>query len=296
MLQATNFQALLEPKFRKIFFDAYSEIPEQYSKIFAIKKSTKAKEYDYHVGGTGVWEEKEPSGPIAEDSIEHGQEVTYIHKSYAKMISVERELADDDQYNIIEKLPRSLGRGCRVTIEETSISVINNGFATNGYDAVPLFSATHPLLRGGTASNILTGADLVDASLKLALAAMRTQTLTQEGFKMQAEAKQLIVHPDNEFNALTLIHSALTAGTPNNDKNVIQNKLGVVVLDYLDDSDAWFLRDPRLSETNFFWRVRPEFKGTEIFDNMVAKYRGYCRFSVGYSDWRGWMGNPGAGA
>jgi hypothetical protein len=157
-----------------------------------------------------------------------------------------------------------------------------------------LFDDAHPLLRGGTASNLLDAAALSDSSLKLAIAAMKTQTLTQEGFKMQANAKQLIVHPDNEFNALTILNSALQAGTANNDKNVIKNRLSCVVMDYLDDSDAWFLRDPRLSETNFFWRVKPEFKATEVFDNMVAKYRGYARFSVGYSDWRGWMGNPGA--
>ena len=90
---------------------------------------------------------KQPSGPIAEDTIEHGQEVTYIHKSYAKMISVERELADDDQYNVIEKLPKGLGRGCRVTIEETAISVINDGFSANGYDGVPLFDAAHPIVK-----------------------------------------------------------------------------------------------------------------------------------------------------
>ena len=93
---------------------------------------------------------------------------------------------------------------------------------------------------------------------------------------------------------MTILRSAQTAGNDYNDRNVIQNSLGVTVMDYLDDADAWFLRDSRLSETNFFWRVKPEFKSTEVFDTMVAKYRGYCRFSVGYSDWRGWVGNPGA--
>lgn len=293
-IQEQNFQKLLEPRFRKVFFESYSELPEQYPKIFKINKSKKAKEYDYHVAGTGLWEEKQPSGPIAEDTIADGQEVTYTHKSYAKMFSVEREMADDDQYDIIDKLPRSLGRGCRITVEETAITVVNNGFSTNGYDGVPLFSNSHPLLKGGTADNLLDAADLADTSLKLALAHMRTQTITNEGFKMQASAKQLIVHPDNEFNALTILRSAQTSGTADNNKNVIQDRLGVIVMDYLDDSDAWFLRDPRLSETQFFWRVRPEFKSYEVFDNMVAKYRGYCRFSVGYSDWRGWVGNPGA--
>ena len=157
--------------------------------------SKKAKEYDYHVSGTGEWEEKEASGPIVEDTVDHGQEVTYIHKSYAKMISVERELVDDDLYNIIDKLPKGMGRGCRTTVEKTAISVINNGFATNGYDAVPLFSNSHPLLRGGTADNLLTAADLSDATLKLGLSMMRINTVTNEGFKMEAQAKQLIVHP-----------------------------------------------------------------------------------------------------
>ena len=293
-IQSANFQALLEPKFRKVFFEAYTEMPEQFPKIFNIKKSQKAKEYDYHVAGTGKWDEKVNGQSIPEDTIADGDEVTYTHKAYSKGISIEREMADDDQYGIIEKLPKSLGRGCRVTVEETAISIINNGFSNTGYDAVSLFSSAHPLLKGGTASNILTGADLSDASLKLGLTAMRTQTLTDEGFKMEASAKQLIVHPDNEFMALTILRSAQTSGTDHNDRNVIADRLGVVVMDYLDDSDAWFLRDPTYSETNFFWRVKPEFKSTEVFDTMVAKYRGYCRFSVGYSDWRGWIGNPGA--
>jgi phage major head subunit gpT-like protein len=294
MLQSGNFQELLEPKFRKIFFDAYTELPPQYDKIFEVKTSKKAKEYDYHVSGTGMWEEKVPGGPIAEDEIDHGQEVTYTHTAYAKMISVERELVDDDQYSVIEKLPKNLGEGCRVTVETTAASIINNGFSANGYDAVPLFSDSHPLLRGGTADNLMAAADLVDSTLKLGLTQMRTATKTQEGFKMQAEAKQLIVPADLEFTALTLIRSTQTAGTTNNDINVVQNKLQPVVMDYLTDADAWFLRDPRLSQTIFFWRVKPEFKGNEVFDNMVAKYRGYARFSVGYSDWRGWLGNTGA--
>jgi phage major head subunit gpT-like protein len=294
MTQAVNFQRLLEPKFRKVFFEAYSELPEQFSKVFNVKTSKKAKEYDFHIGGTGIWEEKTPSGTIAEDTITEGSEVTYTHKAYAKMISVEREMADDDQYDVISKLPRSLGTGCRVLVETTSASVINNGFATNGYDGVPLFSAAHPLARGGVASNLMTGADLSDASLKLGITKMKTATLTEEAFKMQATPTQLIIAPDNEFTALTILHSAQVAGGQLNDINTVQGKLTPVVLDYLDDADAWFLRDTRLSETNFFWRVKPEFKSDEVFDNMVAKYRGYCRFSVGYSDWRGWVGNTGA--
>lgn len=293
MLTSSNYQALLEPKFRKIFFDTYDELPEQFPEIYNVGGSKKAKEYDYHVSGTGKWEEKVPGHPIAEEEIEHGLEVTYVHKAYGKMITVERELADDEQYGVIDKLPKKLARGGRVTVEETAAGPLNVGFSTNGYDDVPLFSASHPLLKGGTADNLMTGSALDDANLKIGITAMRTDMKTEEGLKMQAKAKKLIVPADLEFTALTLLRATGQANTTNlNNPNLVKG-LDPVVLDYLTDTNAWFLMDPVLNEFNFFWRVKPEFKGTENFDNMVAKYRGYLRFSCGYSDWRGWLGNPG---
>ena len=51
--------------------------------------------------------------------------------------------------------------------------------------------------------------------------------------------------------------------------------------------------DSSRHELNFFWRVRPEFKREEDFDTLVAKYRGYMRYSYGYSDWRGIVGSQG---
>lgn len=32
-----------------------------------------------------------------------------------------------------------------------------------------------------------------------------------------------------------------------------------------------------------------------MFDTFVSKYRGYCRYSFGYSDWRGIVGSKGEG-
>ena len=51
--------------------------------------------------------------------------------------------------------------------------------------------------------------------------------------------------------------------------------------------------DSTRHELNFFWRVRPEFKQAEDFDTLVAKYRGYMRYSYGYSDYRGIVGSKG---
>ncbi len=50
-----NFGKLLAPGLRKIFFETYAEVPEQFSKIYKVNKSTKAKETDYGLGAFGTW-------------------------------------------------------------------------------------------------------------------------------------------------------------------------------------------------------------------------------------------------
>ena len=294
MNTSANFQELLEPKFREIFFDAYDEIPEQFSDVFQVKTSKKAKEYDFHMAGTGLWDVKNPGQNINEEDMAKGDEVSYVHTAYAKMIQVEREFSDDDMYGVVEKLPRQLGIGGRATVETTAAAILNNAFSVNGYDGVPLFSDSHPLIKGGVADNLMTASALNDTNLKTGITMMRTNMKTEEGLKMQARAKKLVVSPDLEFTAMTLLQSAGVVGSANNDTNVLKGRFSPVVLDYLTDTNAWFLMDPAIAQLIFFWRVKPEFKQSENFDGMVAKYRGYLRFSVGYSDWRGIIGNAGA--
>ena len=294
MQTSANFQELLEPKFREIFFDAYDELPEQYSDVFQVKSSKKAREYDFHMAGTGLWDVKNPGQNINEEDMAKGSEVSYVHTSYAKMIQVEREFSDDELYGVVEKLPRQLGIGGRATVEITAAAILNNAFAVNGYDGVPLFSDSHPLIKGGVADNLMTAGALNDTNLKAGITMMRTEMKTEEGLKMQARAKKLVIPPELEFTALTLLQSTGVVGSANNDTNVIKGRLSPVVMDYLTDDNAWFLIDPSIAQLIFFWRVKPEFKQSENFDGMVAKYRGYLRFSVGYSDWRGIIGNAGA--
>ena len=53
---STNFGKLLEPGLRKIFFETYDEIPEQYSKIYNVHTSNSATETDHGMGAFGDWE------------------------------------------------------------------------------------------------------------------------------------------------------------------------------------------------------------------------------------------------
>jgi phage major head subunit gpT-like protein len=235
-------------------------------------------------------------GPIAYETIEPGLSATYIHKEYAKGIQVERKFVDDEMYDQIDKLPKSIARKGRATVEILAAAVLNNSFTTNGYDGVPMISDSHPITKprtvGQVGDNYLGTTALDEAGIKAALTLAR-KTVDETGILITSNPRKLVIPPDLEFTALVTLQSTLKPGSPNNDKNVIQGRLDPVVLDYLTDANAWWVMDPLLAELIFWWRVRPEFNRDKNFDTMISKFIGYLRFSVGYSDWRGIVGsNP----
>lgn len=318
--QEANFGELLEPKLRKLFYESYDEIPEQFSGVFTVQTSKKAKETDYGMGAMSPWAEfgglsaitsTNPMPTVPYAVISPAQERTYTHHEFAQGFMVERKFADDEMYNVIEKMPKDLARAGRYKVETDAAGMFNNGFAGGAgnyiYDSVYLFSDVHPIVATGTTppgskstgaandagktSNLITGA-LSDTKLKEAMVRMR-QTVDEAGKLVQFRADTLIVPPQLEFLANELIQSNLKTGTADNDINTMKGRLKVVVLDFLSSSTAWFVMDSKRAQMNFFWRVRPEFKRDEDFDSLVAKYRGYMRYSYGVSDFRGIMGSTG---
>lgn len=286
-----NFQVLLEPKLRKLFFESYTEKKEEYSGVFHVGDSKKAKETDQHVAGLGEWEKKDPQGPIKYETIAPGDQVEYIHEEYAKGIQIERKFVDDEMYGVIDKLPKTLGRGGRVLVETTAAQVFNDAFAVAGYDGSALCADAHPLKgnKGGTYDNRITTA-LGDAGIKEMHLVMK-RTPDESGMKIQAMMDTIVVPDDMEMQLLVLLQTDKLVGGNNNDKSVIAGKYKPVILSYLTDPNNWFGIDSSLHELWFFWRVKPEFASEENFDTMVAKYRGYLRFSCGYSNWRGVVGS-----
>jgi hypothetical protein len=112
----------------------------------------------------------------------------------------------------------------------------------------------------------------------------------------------LIVPRGLEYDAIKLMDSTLStipggAGSgafAKNDINAIRGRLKVVVLDYLTDTNAWFVADSQVHQLNWFWREKLSFKNETDFDTDIAKYKGRMRFSYGWSDWRGIIGSSGA--
>ena len=298
----TNFGKLLEPGLRKIFFETYKEKPEQFSKIFHMNTSKKAMETDYGMGAFGDWTKRETSlDNVAYQKFSAGKERTYKHEAFTSGFQVERELVDDEQYRVLKKMPAALARSCRASIEKNAIKILSGAFTGTGYDGVPMCADNHPLLDSAdTCSNLIVG-ELNRDNLKQALLLMRQQK-DEAGNLIQMKADTLIIPPELEDTAIRLLHTAKLPGGNDNDTNeyIASHGLKIVVMDYLSGEvggeTMWFVQDSSQHEMNFFWRIKPEFKWAEEFDNFVAKYRGYCRYSFGYSDFRGIIGSTGVNA
>lgn len=293
---SSDWAALLEPGLRAVFYNTYNELPTQFDKIFKVKNSNKAAEYELGMGAFTPWTERvNDTDNVEYQKIGQGLEREYIHKEFASGFAVGKRLYEDEQYGIINGMAEDLGRAGRTKVETDVASVFNNAFSASSpiYDGKPLISAEHPYEGGlsGVQSNLVEGA-LSDITLKKAITLMR-DVKDNGGKKIVLQPDTLVVPPALEWLAIELTKSAQKPGTADNDINALAGRLKVFVYDYLTNDDAWFVIDSKRHKLTFFWRVKPEFTRGKDTDNFVAKYNGRMRYSFGASAWQGVVGSPG---
>ena len=133
------------------------------------------------------------------------------------------------------------------TKQVKAAAVLNNGFTPgyNGGDGTTLFSNNHPLVSGGSNSNVpATPADLNETSLEAAVIQISLWT-DERGLLIAAKPKKLIVPPALQFVATRLLETELRVGTNDNDINAIKNNgsvaEGYTINHWLTDTNAWFL-------------------------------------------------------
>lgn len=293
-----NFGKLLEPGLRKIVDNNFKRLAPQYTQVFNVESSTKAIETDLRMGGFGLWNKKgtldstEYQDPTETDSVQ------YRHETFSQGFLVEKELVDDEKYNEIRKMAKSLGESARQTVEGLAANVFNTAYTADvaNYKGEALISATHKRLDGGVRSNFIGAYALNEANLEIAHK-LSSEQVDERGLKIQTNYDTIIVPRALELTARKILGSQYmpTSGTTGktfaeNDINPVKNRYKIVVLDYLTDPTAWFLQDSANHELNFFWREKLNFKNTTDFDTDVAKYKGRMRFSYGWTSDLGILG------
>jgi hypothetical protein len=293
----STFPALLWPGIQAIFGQNYEKLDKEYTRIFDVRTSKKAYEKVTEATGLGLAAVKSEGGSILYDNPSPGATSVFTHVTYGLGYIITREAEEDNQYQeVAEGNAASLPWSMLTTKEIVHANILNRGFDTSyvGGDGKPLFSATHPTANG-TFSNIITAADLSEASLEDGLSTLMAAT-NSAGLPIALRAVRLIVSPGQIFNATRILQSDSRVGTANNDLNAIKT-LGlvpeIVVNHYLTDTDAWFLQTNVPNGLISYQRRALELRDDSDFDTENHKHKATERYSAGWADPRGIFGNTG---
>lgn len=289
-----SFPRLLQEGVKDIFGNSYKSYEPIYPQLFTTGTSKKAYEVDVQAEGLGLVGLKTEGDDISFDSRRQGFAPKYVHAAYAKGVMVTREAMDDELYGQLDSGAKQLARTFAVSKEVRTHVLFNTAFSSSsamvGGDGLSMINTAHingP--SGGTYANRLPiDADFSEASLEDMLKLIM-RAKDPRGLAIRLRAVKLIGHTDLMFDFQRVMNSALRSGTADNDTNAVKDLSsisgGFVNSPYLDgNTKAWFIKTDCENGLKFYQRTPLEFGQDMSFTNGNIRFKGYERFSTGYSD------------
>ena len=291
----------LLPGLNALFGLEYARYGEEHKEIFETESSERSFEEETKLSGFSAAPVKNEGSAIAYDNAQEVFTARYNHETIALGFSLTEEAIEDNLYDSLSsRYTKALARAMAYTKQTKAAAVLNNGFDTDytGGDGQPLFSASHPLVSGGTNSNIpSTPADLNETSLEAAVIQIAAWT-DERGLLIAAKPKKLIIPPSLMFVATRLLETELRVSTADNDINALKSNgsipEGYAVNHFLTDPDAWFLTTDVPNGLKHFVRTPMSTNMDGDFDTGNVRYKARERYSFGWSDPLGMYGSEGA--
>ena len=291
----------LLPGLNALFGMEYARYDDEHSEIYETESSDRSFEEEVKLSGFDAAPVKDEGDAISYDAAQESFTARYNHETIAMGFAITEEAMEDNLYDSLSaRYTKALARAMAHTKQVKAVVPLNNGFTTaySSGDGVALFSASHPLVSGGTNSNTQsTAADLNETSLEAAVIQIGKWT-DERGLMIAARPQSLVIPPDLQFVAARVMQSELRPGTADNDINAVRSMGvvpgGTVVNHYLTDTDAWFLLTDIPNGLKHFNRVALETSMDGDFDTGNVRYKARERYSFGVSDPLGIWGSPGA--
>jgi hypothetical protein len=290
----------LLPGLNALFGLEYKSYGEEHKEIYDTETSERSFEEETKLSGFSAAPVKPEGNAIAYDNAQEAWTARYNHETIALGFSITEEAVEDNLYDSLSKrYTKALARAMAYTKQVKAASVLNNGFSSSyvGGDGQPLFSASHPLVSGGTNSNRLTASDLNETSLEAAVIQIAGWT-DERGLLIAAKPNKLIVPPALMFTAKRLLDTELRVATADNDINALKAMGsipgGYTVNHFLTDTNAWFLTTDVPNGMKHFVRTPLQNSMDGDFDTGNVRYKSRERYSFGWSDPLGMFGSPGA--
>jgi hypothetical protein len=286
--------ALLTPQMQDLLTDGFKEIIDErvyerwqpiYTRTFKQDSSTKPNEDFSEVTGFGLVPAVSEHANITYDDPLQAFDTTFTPVKYGLGFEVSEEMIEDDQYGKVREFPEQLAQSVIETIEIVHANHYNNATSGSytGGDGVALASASHPLVGGGTFSNVPTtaNADLSSTSYEQALVDMSNWT-DHRGKRIRSTPSMLITHTAQIWDAEKLFGSSQVPENANNAINpAMKRRVEVIEQPYFTDTDMWVLQGAQHRMTTI-WRWRPRSGRDNVFSNNAMRFKTTFRFSSGW--------------
>ena len=291
----------LLPGLNALFGLEYKRYGEEHKELYEIESSERSFEEETKLSGFSAAPVKNEGGAISYDNAQEAFTARYSHETIALGFSITEEAIEDNLYDSLSaRYTKALARAMSYTKQVKGASVLNNGFSSSykGGDGVALFSNAHPLVSGGTNSNIPpTPVDLNETALEAATIQIAAWT-DERGLLIAAKPRKLVIPPNLMFVATRLLETNLRVGTTDNDINAIKNNgtipEGYTVNHFLTDTNGWFLLTDVPNGLKMFERTPLQNSMDGDFDTGNVRYKSRERYSFGWSDPLGAWGSSGS--
>jgi len=295
-----NHPKALWPGIKAWWGRTYNEHKTEYTDLFDMDTSRQNYEEDVQVTGFGLAPVKAQTMSVQYDTESQGYISRYTHVVYGLGYIVSREELEDNLYAVVSKRrAQALAFSMRQTKENVGANVYNRAFTATvtGGDGEELIMNAHPSKSGNQSNVLAVASDISEAAIEDMIIQIMGAT-NDRGLKISLMPQSLHVHRSDWFEANRILKSVLQNDTAINAINVLKatNAIpgGIKVNHYFSDSDAWFVRTNAPRGMICYQRRPVEFTQDNDFDTENAKAKNTERYSVGWTDWRGIYGTPGA--
>ena len=298
VVDTSSFARSLVPAMPNWFGLGYAEYEPIFKRFFKVKSSNAAIEEDALMSGMGLFRTVPQGSPTPYDSMQQVRTTQYSHTDYRLgIIITANAIADLKAPALAQARMTAMGRSWRETQNVICHNVVNLATSNTqlGSDGVCLASTSHPTAAGNQSNILSTAAPLSESTLEQMCINIALFT-DEKGIRCNARAKTLIIPTALEFEAERILKSTGRVGTADNDLNALretgQFPGGVIVTPYITDT-AHFGIITTEDEYGLTMYVRKELELTDDthFDTDNAKFKGHARFSVGFTDFRGYYDN-----
>jgi HK97 family phage prohead protease len=238
------------------------------------------------LGEMGRLEPIAESGEITHTSRGENGETMRL-KTYARGLSVSRELLINDDLGLLGDMTAAFGEAAAQTEADILVDLLLSNPALS--DGTAVFHASRGNLAG-------TGGALGVSTVDAARQAMRAVTGLDGRTLINVTPRFLLVGPEIETEAEAFLTSLYAATT--SDVNPFASRLTLMVEPRIA-GDRWLIfadpaRLPCLQYGSLASAQGVQIQRTEAWDTLGLKFRAFLDFGAGWLDWRGVYQNPGA--